>query len=149
MNQRKMLDAFQLTGKNALVTGSHRGLGAAIAMALAQACANVAVHGRSGESRLVMDAVREAGSTAIAVAGNVADAKVCEQIVEVTVRELGSLDILVNNAGIIRRTPAVNFSAQDWDGAASSSVRRSVGRCAPHESHHRRRHLVQDLPPLS
>jgi 2-deoxy-D-gluconate 3-dehydrogenase len=105
---------FDLQGKNALVTGSHKGLGAAIAIALARSGANVAVHGRSGESQSVMNAVCEAGSRVIAVTGDVANAKACEEIVETTVRGLGSLDILVNNAGIIRRTPAAEFSEQDW-----------------------------------
>jgi 2-dehydro-3-deoxy-D-gluconate 5-dehydrogenase len=110
-----MLDTFKLTGKNALVTGSHKGLGAAIVIALAQAGANVAVHGRSGESQQVMNTIRAAGTRAIAVAGDIADADICENIVDATVSGLGSLDILVNNAGIIRRAPAAEFSAQDWD----------------------------------
>ncbi|HSS95681.1 MAG TPA: 2-dehydro-3-deoxy-D-gluconate 5-dehydrogenase KduD [Terriglobales bacterium] len=110
-----MSNLFDLTGKNALVTGSHKGLGAAIAMALAEAGANVAVHGRSGESESVMDAIRKAGSRAIAVTGDVSNAVACEEIVKTTIRDLGSLDILVNNAGIIRRTPAAEYSDQDWN----------------------------------
>jgi 2-dehydro-3-deoxy-D-gluconate 5-dehydrogenase len=111
----EMLEAFQLAGKNALVTGAHKGIGAALAIALGEAGANVAVHGRSGESLPVMEKVRGAGSRAIAVAGDVADANSCEEMIEATVRGLGSLDILVNNAGIIRRAPAASFSAEDWD----------------------------------
>jgi len=110
-----MSNLFDLTGKNALVTGSHKGLGAAIAIALAQAGANVAVHGRSGESQPVMDAVRKAGSNAIAVMGDISDAKACEEIIDASIRGLGGLDVLVNNAGIIRRTPAAEYSAQDWN----------------------------------
>ena len=110
-----MSNLFDLTGKNALVTGSYKGLGAAIATALAQAGANVAVHGRSGDPQAVMDAIHKAGSKAITVTGDVADAKVCEEIIDATVRGLGSLDILVNNAGIIRRTPAVDYSMSDWN----------------------------------
>jgi|ERR1051325_732646 2-deoxy-D-gluconate 3-dehydrogenase len=98
-----MPNLFDLTGKNALVTGSYKGLGATIAIALAQAGANVAIHGRSGESQSVMDAVDKAGSKAIAVTGDVSNASACEEIVEVTIHSFGSLDILVNNAGIIRR----------------------------------------------
>ena len=110
-----MSNLFDLTGKNALVTGSHKGLGASIAIAMAQAGANVALHGRSGESKPVMDAVRKTGSTAISVTGDVANAKACEEIVDATVHGLGSLDILVNNAGIIRRAPASEYSEQDWN----------------------------------
>jgi len=109
-----ILDALRLNGKNALVTGSQRGLGAGIAISLAQAGANVAIHGSSAPAEGVMAEVRKSGSKAISVIGDVSDAKVCEAMVEQTVRELGSIDILVNNAGIIRRAPAAEFSAKDW-----------------------------------
>jgi 2-deoxy-D-gluconate 3-dehydrogenase len=111
MNQ----NPFSLQGKNALVTGSNRGLGAGIAVALAQAGANVAVNGRSHKGvEDVCAAVRAAGAKAVVAVGDVSGAKVCEDLVETTVRELGSIDILVNNAGIIRRAPAAEFSAKDW-----------------------------------
>jgi len=55
------LDAFQLTGKNALVTGSRRGLGAAIAVALAEAGANVGCHGRDPNPGISCDAISAAG----------------------------------------------------------------------------------------
>ena len=48
-------------------------------------------------------------------AGDIAEARVCSDLVEKTVAEFGSLDIVVNNAGIIRRSPAVEYSAEDWD----------------------------------
>lgn len=115
MTAPRMSNLFDLTGKNALVTGSHKGLGAAIAIALAQAGANVAVHGRSGESQPVMDAVRKAGSNAVAVMGDISDAKACEEIVDASIRGLGGLNVFVNNAGIIRRTPAAEYSEQDWN----------------------------------
>lgn len=110
-----ILDAFSLKGKNALVTGSQTGLGAGMAIGLAQAGANVVVHGKDSTGvDDVCQAVGEAGVRAVRVLGDVSDAKVCEELVELTVRELGSIDILINNAGIIRRAPAVGFSAQDW-----------------------------------
>lgn len=110
-----MSNLFDLTGKNALVTGSHKGLGAAIAIALAGAGANVAVHGRSGNSQSVMDAIHKAGSKAVAVTGDVSNVGACEEIIDGAIHELGSLDILVNNAGIIRRTKAADYSADDWN----------------------------------
>jgi 2-deoxy-D-gluconate 3-dehydrogenase len=110
-----ILDLFNLKGKNALVTGSRSGLGAAIAVAFGQAGANVVVHGRSTAGiEDVCSMIRATGAKAMPVTGDVTLPEVCEKLVEATVRELGSIDILVNNAGVIRRAPAVEFSAKDW-----------------------------------
>jgi 2-deoxy-D-gluconate 3-dehydrogenase len=110
-----MKDAFSLRGKNALVTGSRTGLGAAIAVALAEAGANVVVHGRSTTGMdAVCVAIREAGGKAITATGDVAQPEVCDELVDITVRGLGSIDILINNAGIIRRAPAAEFSSKEW-----------------------------------
>jgi 2-deoxy-D-gluconate 3-dehydrogenase len=109
-----ILNSFSLSGKNALVTGSQKGLGAAIAIALAQAGANVAVHGRSADPQKTAEAVRSSGVKAISLRGDVAEPKVCEEMVEKTLRDLGSIDIMVNNAGIIRRAPAAEYSSKDW-----------------------------------
>src|SRR5262249_39808153 len=108
-------DAFSLKGKNALVTGSRTGLGAAIAVGLAQAGANVVVHGRSTAGMEAGgEAIRDAGGQAITAVGDVAQPEICERLVDMTTRELGSVDILINNAGIIRRSPAAEFSTKDW-----------------------------------
>jgi 2-deoxy-D-gluconate 3-dehydrogenase len=109
------LEAFQLHGKNALVTGSRRGLGAAIALALAQAGANVVCHGRDPQSPPICDEIRATGQRAVYLAGDVADAAVCSAVVEKTVAEFGSIDILVNNAGTIRRAPAAEHPMESWD----------------------------------
>src|SRR5712692_12111196 len=63
----------------------------------------------------VCEEIRRLGRKAFYVAGDVADAAVCGELIEKTVGELGSIDILVNNAGIIRRAPAAEYSAEDWD----------------------------------
>ena len=110
-----VLDSFNLSGKNALVTGSHKGLGAAIAIALARGrskCCRARPVGGSREDRGIR---ARSGVKAISLRGDVADAKVCEELVEKTVRDLGSIDILVNNAGIIRRAPAAEYSMKDWN----------------------------------
>jgi 2-deoxy-D-gluconate 3-dehydrogenase len=110
-----ILDAFSLKGKNALVTGSRTGLGAAMALALAQAGANVVVHGSKADGiEDVCSAVRATGAKAARAVADLADAKSCDELIAVTIRELGSIDILVNNAGIIRRAPAAEFSEKDW-----------------------------------
>jgi 2-deoxy-D-gluconate 3-dehydrogenase len=110
-----ILDNFSLTGKNALVTGSRTGLGAGIAIGLAQAGANVVVNGsREDGMQQVCDAVRNCGVKAVSGIADVADPQACADLVALTVRELGSIDILINNAGIIRRSPAADYSAEDW-----------------------------------
>lgn len=109
-----ILDLFSLRGKNAVVTGSSKGIGAAIAVALAEAGANVTVHGNSTSPDGVLAGVRSTGVNAIAIQGDLSDPEVCRELVERSVTEFGSLDVLVNNAGIIRRFPAENYSADDW-----------------------------------
>jgi 2-deoxy-D-gluconate 3-dehydrogenase len=110
-----ILDAFSLKGKNALVTGSRTGLGAAMAVALAEAGANVVVHGSKADGiEDVCSAVRATGAKAARAVTDLADPKSCDELIAFSIRELGSLDILVNNAGIIRRAPAAVFSQKDW-----------------------------------
>ena len=94
-------DCFSLQGKNALVTGSRAGLGAAMAIGLAQAGANVVVNGsREDGIQDVCDAVAACGVQAVRAVANVSDPRACADLVDLTVRELGSIDILINNAGI-------------------------------------------------
>jgi 2-deoxy-D-gluconate 3-dehydrogenase len=109
-----VFDSFSLRGKYALVTGSQKGLGAAMAIALAEAGANVALHGRSAPPEQTAATIGRAGTKSISFQGDLSDAKFCEEMVEQTVRDLGPLDILVNNAGTIRRAPAADFSLKDW-----------------------------------
>jgi 2-deoxy-D-gluconate 3-dehydrogenase len=110
-----ILDAFRLDGKNALVTGSSRGLGAAIAVALAEAGANVGLHGLSPKGEAACDPIRKMGRKSFFLAGDVADAGVSSALVGKTIDEFGSIDILVNNAGTIRRAPAVEYSEVFWN----------------------------------
>jgi 2-dehydro-3-deoxy-D-gluconate 5-dehydrogenase len=113
MSETMNLEAFQLSGKNALVTGSHRGLGAAIAVALAKAGANVGCHGR--DPNPACDGVRAAGHKTFYCSADLADAKGLPGLIEKTIAEFGSIDILVNNAGVIRRASAVEYPAEFWD----------------------------------
>ena len=116
-------DAFDLKGKNALVTGSRTGLGAAMAVGLARAGANVVVHGRSTDGMdAVCESIRKAGAKAVTVVGDVAQPEVCEKIVDQAVREFGSIDILINNAGIIRRSPAAAFPSKDWQDVIDANL---------------------------
>jgi 2-dehydro-3-deoxy-D-gluconate 5-dehydrogenase len=110
-----ILDAFRVDGKNALVTGSHKGLGAAIAVGLAQAGANVACHGRDPKPGEAYEEIRKLGRKTAYLPADLVHPEVCSGLVEKTIAEFGSIDILVNNAGIIRRAPATEYSEKDWD----------------------------------
>jgi 2-deoxy-D-gluconate 3-dehydrogenase len=110
-----ILDSFSLHGKNALVTGSRRGLGAAISVALAEAGANVMIHGsRSDRLEAVCEMVRSKGRKSAAFACDLSQPDSAAKLIEATQESLGSINILINNAGTIRRAPAENFSAEDW-----------------------------------
>ena len=111
---------FSLQGKTAIVTGASRGLGRAAAIALAGAGANVVLVGRD-EAALaeVQESIKSHGTdgsdtTHIAI-GDVTDSGKTMEIVSNTINRWGSIDILVNNAGIIRRAPAADYTAHDWN----------------------------------
>ncbi|MGA8657903.1 MAG: 2-dehydro-3-deoxy-D-gluconate 5-dehydrogenase KduD [Chthoniobacterales bacterium] len=109
------LEAFQLNGRNALVTGSRRGLGAAIAVALAKAGANVGCHGQDKNPGACCDEIRAAGARTFYFSGDVADPDVCAGLIAKTIAEFGLIDVLVNNAGVIRRAPAAEYPMEFWD----------------------------------
>jgi 2-deoxy-D-gluconate 3-dehydrogenase len=112
---RRRLDAFGLDGQVALVTGASAGLGAAMAIALAEAGADVAVHGNSRSPADTCGRIEGIGRRAISVTGDLGDRAVSGRLVGEVVSGLGRLDILVNNAGLIRRAPAAEYTDEDWD----------------------------------
>ncbi|HLA78927.1 MAG TPA: SDR family oxidoreductase [Vicinamibacteria bacterium] len=107
-------DMFSLQGRTALVTGASRGLGAAIAVGLAEAGAQVAVHGNTHSPNDVAERIRGLGRQALALLGDMADPATPDRLAQETLSGLGGLHILVNNAGTIRRGPAASTSDQDW-----------------------------------
>jgi 2-deoxy-D-gluconate 3-dehydrogenase len=110
-----ILDRFRLDGKVALVTGASAGLGAAVAVALAEAGADVAAHGNSRTPDATCDGIRSAGRRGLALRGDLSDRETPRRLVEGVLAEFGRLDILFNNAGTIRRAPAAEYSEEDWD----------------------------------
>jgi 2-deoxy-D-gluconate 3-dehydrogenase len=111
-----ILDSFRLDGKVALVSGSSRGIGQGAAIALAEAGADVALLDR-GDASATADRIRALGRRVHPIRRDFASASPQELADAVTeaVAELGGLDILVNNAGTIRRAPAAEYPAGDWD----------------------------------
>jgi 3-oxoacyl-[acyl-carrier protein] reductase len=114
-----------LTGKRALVTGASRGIGAAIAKALAAEGADVAItYEKSAESAAdVVSAIKAKGRRAVAIQADSADVAAVQASVDKTVAELGGLDILVNNAGILRLGELKDISLADIDALLNVNVR--------------------------
>ncbi len=109
-----VLENFKLNGRTALVTGAATGLGASIAVALAEAGAQVACHGNTRSPVETCDRIDAAGGVAHAVVGDLSKAETARHLVNETLERFGHIDILVNNAGTIRRAPAVDYSEVDW-----------------------------------
>ena len=118
------MNPFDLTGRVAIVTGANTGIGQGIAVALAEAGADVALVGRSSADETA-DLVRAAGRRAALVSADLSTIAPVQRVVEQTLAELGGLDILVNNAGIIRRADSVDFS-ESADGFPSVSAKLTV-----------------------
>ena len=119
-----MSGAPDLTGNVALVTGASRGIGRAVARALAEAGADVAVAARSdGDLKLVADEIAELGRRALPVRLDVTDSGSVEVAVSTVVEQLGGLDVLVNNAGIVHSRPVLETSDDDWDRVLATNLR--------------------------
>lgn len=104
----------KLTGKVAVVTGASRGLGAAIAVALAEAGADVALVAR-GDVSAAEQAIAALGRRSLRLAEDVGAPDAAARIHDAVLTAFGRADILVNNAGIIRRASVLEFSETDWD----------------------------------
>jgi 2-deoxy-D-gluconate 3-dehydrogenase len=106
-----ILDSFRLDGRVALVTGAASGLGAAIAIALAQAGAQVAVH---GNRRAATETATVIGSASAAFQADLAEATAAARLFDEVKERFHRVDILVNNAGTIHRDSAEEFRLDDW-----------------------------------
>jgi 2-deoxy-D-gluconate 3-dehydrogenase len=113
---------FDLSGNVAIVTGANTGIGQAIAVALAEAGADVALAGRSRAGETA-EQVRAAGRRAALIDADLSTSAPAQTIVDETLAALGGLDILVNNAGIIRRADATEFSEEDWDAVIDTNLK--------------------------
>ena len=114
-----------MTTKTALVTGASRGIGRAVAVALAQAGYDVAINYSSNVSAAeeVAQAVKECGQKAILVQGDVSRKEEAERIVAETQKEFSHIDVLVNNAGITRDTLVRRMKEADWDAVLNTNLK--------------------------
>jgi 2-deoxy-D-gluconate 3-dehydrogenase len=109
-----MTNPFGLEGKGALVTGANTGLGQAIAIALADAGADIVAVGRSSAAE-TGKRVTASGRGFFEIQADLRSTGPVERLVEDAARKLGRIDILVNNAGMARRRRAEEFTEEDWD----------------------------------
>ncbi len=112
---QNILDLFRLDNKVALITGAASGLGAAIATALAQAGATVAVHGNRRPADETAAEITAAGSRALAFQADLSTTAGAETLFNQVKEKLGRVDILVNNAGTIHRNAAEDTLLEDWE----------------------------------
>jgi 2-dehydro-3-deoxy-D-gluconate 5-dehydrogenase len=106
---------FRLDGEVALVTGSSRGLGAAMATALAEAGADVVLHDRCCAGDTEKAIRQKTGVRTACIVADLLDRAATTRLLDEATEAMGKVDILVNNAGIIRRAPAVAHEDLDWD----------------------------------
>ncbi len=116
------MSLFDLSGKVAVVTGANTGIGQAIAVALAEAGADVAAVGRSPATDTV-SAILALGRRAVNISSDLSCTTAVEPTVSQVISTFGRADILVNNAGIIRRADAVDFSEADWDAVIDTNLK--------------------------
>ncbi|PYO50508.1 MAG: 3-oxoacyl-[acyl-carrier-protein] reductase [Gemmatimonadetes bacterium] len=112
---------MDLSGKNALVTGSTRGIGRAIAEAFAESGARVAVVGR--DQQRADEAAAAIGNGARGFAADVSDTVAVTKLIDDVEKAFGSIDILVNNAGITRDNIVMRLKDEDWDAVLDANLR--------------------------
>ncbi len=123
-----MSNPFSLEGKVALVTGANTGLGQGIAVALAEAGADIAVAGFVPPTE-TLEIIKKLGRKYVDINANLMSLEPVTRIVEETVVGLGKLDILVNNAGLIRRQDSLEFSEKDWDDVMNVNIKAAFFMC--------------------
>lgn len=119
-----------LEGQVAIVTGAGRGIGGAVALALAREGAGVALAARSrADLAAVAGAIRESGGSALAIPTDVTQDGAVEALVEQTAGALGRIDILVTAAGVAAFGPVAGTKPADWDGMLAVNLRAAMVCC--------------------
>ncbi|MDT2007982.1 SDR family oxidoreductase [Rhodococcus opacus] len=114
---------FDFSSRVAVVTGASRGIGAQIALSLAEAGAKVVLHGRDAASlQSVIDQVRALGSEAVAVEGNIRSEETAKELVSTAIDAFGRIDILVNNAGGNFAKRLEELSTNAWNATIETNL---------------------------
>jgi len=111
------MSELRLAGKSALVTGSSEGIGAAVAVRLAQEGADVAINYRSHpqDAQVIADKVRALGRKSVSIQADLSRLSEVQRLVQESVRGLGHIDILVNNAGVEKNADFWQVTEEDYD----------------------------------
>ncbi|MGL5511914.1 MAG: 3-oxoacyl-[acyl-carrier-protein] reductase [Sporomusa sp.] len=114
-----------LDGRVAIVTGASRGIGRAVAIALAKVGAKVVINyaGNAGAAEEVRETITASGGQAITVQADVANAEAVDALIRQTVDTYGKIDILVNNAGITRDALLMRMKDEDWDAVMNTNLK--------------------------
>jgi len=125
------IPSLSLEGRVAIVTGSSRGIGRAIALTFAGAGADVVVCSRGLDGKLepVAEEIQQLGRRSLAIRTDVTRKADVDSLVEKTLDEFGAIDILVNNAGTVIRSPVVEHTDEDWDRVMDTNLK-SYFRCS-------------------
>jgi 2-deoxy-D-gluconate 3-dehydrogenase len=123
-----MSNPFSLQGQVAVVTGANKGLGQGIALALAEAGADIAAVSSSNADDTAAK-VQALGRRFAFVQADLTSLEPIPRIVSETLEKLGRLDVLVNNAGMIRRADAVDFTEADWDAVVDLNLKSAFFLC--------------------
>lgn len=124
-----ILDLFKLDGKTAVITGCSRGLGQGMAVALAEAGANVFGVGQSPDAPETREKIEKAGAKFAYLCADLHSIEPVEKIFAEAVKTFGSVDIVVNNSGIIKRNDAVDFTEADWDDVINVNLKTVFFMC--------------------
>ncbi len=123
-----MASPFDLSGQTAVVTGANTGIGQGIAIALAEAGADIAAVGRTTPTETAA-AVTATGRRFEFIEADLGAKGVAEPVISEAVARLGGVDILINNAGIIRRADSVDFTEEDWDAVIDVNLKTTFFLC--------------------
>jgi gluconate 5-dehydrogenase len=121
------LASFDMTGRVAIVTGSSRGLGYAMAAALGRAGATVVLNGRDDKQLAVSrDALAGEGIRCMTAAFDAADAAAATRAIDGVVAAHGRLDVLIANAGLVNRAPLGEWTESAWDAVVNTNLRAAL-----------------------
>jgi len=118
------MDVFDLSGRNAIVTGGNQGIGFGIAEGLAQAGVTVVIaNRRMEEGQKAAESLTQKGLKAVSIATDVSQKSSVAALVEKVLQDFQNIDILVNNAAVIIRKPIEDFTEEEWDRIMGTNLR--------------------------